>query len=61
MSRYPFCACSHCWFVMARSAYAPQDFIRLAKRYRLTEVQQKVIDEMKLKLWNEATRGERAG
>jgi hypothetical protein len=43
---------------MARSAYSPQDFIRLAKRHRLTEAQQEIVDEMKLKLWNDSVRGD---
>lgn len=57
MSRYPYCTCSHCWFKMARSAYAPDEFIRLAKRHRLTEAQQEVVDAMKLKLWNDSVVG----
>jgi hypothetical protein len=43
---------------MARSAYPPAEFIRLAKRHRLTEAQQEIIDEMMLKLWNDSVRGE---
>jgi hypothetical protein len=58
------CPCSCCstqtFITLGRSAYAPQDFIRLAKRYRLTEAQQKVVDEMKLKVWNNSVKGESA-
>jgi hypothetical protein len=46
---------------MARSAYSPQEFIRLAKKHSLTKEQQEIIDEMKLKLWNDSVRGEIAG
>jgi len=52
MSYYPYCACSHCWFKMARSAYSPSEFVQRARKFHLTTGQQKVIDEIKLKLWN---------
>jgi hypothetical protein len=43
---------------MARSAYSPSEFVRLAKRHSLTKEQQEIIDEMMLKLWNESSRGD---
>lgn len=61
MSRYPYCACTSCWFKIARSAYPPAEFVRLAKKHSLTKEQQEIVDEMKLKLWNDSVRGERAG
>lgn len=61
----PLCHCTYCsaqtFITLGRSAYTEQEFVLRAKKYKMNEVQQKVVDEMKLKLWNEATRGEIAG
>lgn len=51
-----YCFCSQCaqtaLFELGMSALTPQQFIRRARRYHLTEEQQKKVDEIKLKLWN---------
>jgi hypothetical protein len=60
----PYCLCAQCQaytlITLGQSALAPQEFVRRARRYTLTNEQQKIVDEVKLKLWNMSVKGEQA-
>lgn len=56
-----YCTCTHCWFDMARSALEPQQFIARAERQELSYDQRKIVDRIKLQIWNASVKGEKAG
>lgn len=53
-----YCLCTACWFILARSAFEPQEFIAQAERHVLNYGQRKVIDGMKLQEWDDWAKGE---
>jgi hypothetical protein len=57
----PYCICSHCsmhtFFELGRSAFEPQEFVRRAERHELNEQQRKIVDKVKLQIWNECMKG----
>lgn len=59
------CLCRQCQayalITLGQSALSPDEFVRRAKRYTLTNEQHKRVDEVKLQLWNESVKGERVG
>lgn len=59
-SHRQYCLCTACWFTLARSALPPREFVARAQRHELSENQRKIVDEMKLKMWNESVKGESA-
>lgn len=46
------------FITLARSALEPAQFVERARRYKLTYEQQKIVDELKLQVWNESVKGE---
>ena len=46
------------FITLARSALEPAQFVERARRYKLTYEQQEVVDKVRLKVWNESTKGE---
>lgn len=62
---HPLCLCTQCQasalITLGQSALTPQEFVSRAKRYTLTNEQQKRVDEVKLQRWNESMKGEKVG
>lgn len=56
-----YCLCTPCWFVLARSAYEPREFVHRAEKRELNEEQRKIVESMKLKEWDSWAKGEQAG
>jgi hypothetical protein len=48
------------FITLGRSALAPDEFVRLSKRYALSREQREVVDKVRLQGWN-ALAKERAG
>jgi hypothetical protein len=59
------CFCNSCMltalFELGLCALTPQQFIQRARRYKLSEEQQKVVDTLRMQVWNEWAKGERVG
>ena len=48
----------HTFFELGRSAFEPQEFVRRAERHELNDAQRKIVDKVKLQIWNESVKGE---
>ena len=57
-----YCMCSQCaqilLFDLGISALEPDEFVRRARRYKLTSEQEKIVAEIELKSWNSWAKGE---
>jgi len=58
------CFCQECaqmaLFELGICALEPREFVARARRYKLTVEQEAIVDRMKLQMWNESAKGEKA-
>jgi hypothetical protein len=49
------------FITLGRSALAPDEFVRLSKKYALSRAQREIVERVRLQGWNELAREEKAG